>query len=107
MAYAQWVRNPRLSEAFLFAGLGLLQVLQKSKEMVHVFPMFSSETRWYNSLVLASTVVPLSYNWPVSYFPQHRLVFLIDGILGFTTWFVLLGRVVDDRCIRAMNFSLF
>ena len=35
------------------------------------------------------------------------MVFLIDVILGFTTWFVLFGRIVDDRCICAMNFSLF
>ena len=75
--------------------------------MIHVFPIFTSETRWYDSLVLTSTVVPLMVRWPVLDFPQHRLVFLIDCILRLTTWFVRLGRVVDHRCICAMNFSLF
>ena len=72
-----------------------------------MFPIFTSETRWYDSLVLTSTVVPLMVRWPVLDFHQHRLVFLIDCILRLTTWFVHLGRVVDNRCICAMNFSLF
>lgn len=69
--------------------------------------MFTSETRWYDNLVLTSTVVPLTSNWPVSDFPQHRLVFPIDVILGSTAWYVLFRRVVDDRCICTMYFSLF
>ena len=72
-----------------------------------MLPMFTSETRWYDNFVLASTVVPLTSNWPVSDLPQHRLVFPIDGILGDTTWYVLFRRVVDDRCICTMNISLF
>ena len=69
--------------------------------------MFISETWWYDNLVLTSTAVPLTSNWPFSDFPQHRLVFPIDGILRCATWLVLLRRVVDDRCICTMNFSLF
>ena len=72
-----------------------------------MLPMFTSETWWYDNLVLTSAVVPLPSNWPLSDFPQHRLVFPIDGILRGTTWFVLFRRVVDDRCICTMNFTLF